>query len=788
MATISASLKRFDMMSSSFMKAANGATSFIAVSMGNMNMMQIKAEIIISGQQLNNQRSLPAPIIPEPAKSPDMPKWQGYDNIQIFNTSGAERMKQEMLSLNSMMRNIYRGKSALNSANMDFLPPNAQQDLNNAAQRIETLRKSIKQMEAQQRLAAPSMNIADTAKLNSGIEKLRGHMNKALQSQRALNNAMKQGDLSKVNNAYVEMMQNIDGCEKQIRDSAVQQDSANNSIESTPKSSNGLLGRVKGFVGAHLNFQSIQSGIEATIGGSMKLQQHLLNLQGLMGNKEVAGAFFDSITKRANSSAFNLEDYEGSAAKFMKYTKNTNNLDKLLNLNERLTFADPTQGFDGAGAAIKEAMGGNFSSLEENFNFGKADVEILKASKSMDEFIGKFDTLLNKKGLTNDLLAEHNKSGTAQFDNLKSNFETALANSGNNALNILTPVLGNLNQAFASGAFQPIFDGLSQGIAGAVKFVLWLGQAIQDNWGIIAPILIFITGVLLGIMIQQLWACIPPLIAQAIAWLGTYWPILLIVGAIMLFVTVLMHLGITSEQILGFVGGLFGVLFAAIYNSVAYVWNVFASLAEFLANLFIDPTYAINKLFYDLATNILKFIGKAAKGLQDLAEKIGFKFDLTSSIDYLISNMKEPTSDKNVVKIPRMEQLDYKDTAMLGAQKAIGLGNMLNGLDTKPKKPEMPDLDAWNKSQGPGKLSMGVDDANKSLKNIDDKIDVSNEHLEVLRDLAEQESIQNFVTLTPTVQVTTGDIREEADINKIISKIESYMENELVSSAEGVYA
>lgn len=57
-----------------------------------------------------------------------------------------------------------------------------------------------------------------------------------------------------------------------------------------------------------------------------------------------------------------------------------------------------------------------------------------------------------------------------------------------------------------------------------------------------------------------------------------------------------------------------------------------------------------------------------------------------------------------------------------------------------------------------------------------------------MRDLAEQGSIQNFVTLTPTVQVTTGYIGEEADINKIISKIENYMENELANSAEGVYA
>ncbi|CAI3206344.1 hypothetical protein CNEO2_2050002 [Clostridium neonatale] len=58
----------------------------------------------------------------------------------------------------------------------------------------------------------------------------------------------------------------------------------------------------------------------------------------------------------------------------------------------------------------------------------------------------------------------------------------------------------------------------------------------------------------------------------------------------------------------------------------------------------------------------------------------------------------------------------------------------------------------------------------------------------MLTDLASEKSISNFVTLTPTVQVTTGDIRQEADINKIISDIETYMEDELQNSAEGLYA
>ena len=113
--------------------------------------------------------------------------------------------------------------------------------------------------------------------------------------------------------------------------------------------------------------------------------------------------------------------------------------------------------------------------------------------------------------------------------------------------------------------------------------------------------------------------------------------------------------------------------------------------------------------------------------------------------------------------------------------KGSGSKNILDELTSKL------DLNKWNKAQKPEELMLDSGSKNH-LKNIDDKIDISNEQLELMRDLAEQESIQNFVTLTPTVQVTTGDIKEEADINKIITKIENYMQNELIMSAEGVYA
>ena len=54
-----------------------------------------------------------------------------------------------------------------------------------------------------------------------------------------------------------------------------------------------------------------------------------------------------------------------------------------------------------------------------------------------------------------------------------------------------------------------------------------------------------------------------------------------------------------------------------------------------------------------------------------------------------------------------------------------------------------------------------------------------------MRDLAEVNAISNMITLTPTVQMTTGDINSGADLDTIMSRINRTLEEQFVSSAEG---
>lgn len=626
------------------------------------------------------------------------------------------------------------------------------------------------------------------------------------------------------------------------------QNKVNNSFNNGCRATDGLHGKIKGLLITYLGFQAVKQGIDSTIGGAMRAQQQLFTIQGIMGNKDVGTAYFENLRKQANNSTFAFEDFANNARKFMQFTKNTDSLDKLRGLSERLTLIDPIQGLDGAGFAMKEAMSGDFQSLRERFGFGKADAEILKASKNMDEFISKFDKLLNKKGFTESMLQQYNQAAAAQFNNLKSNLKTGLANAGNGALEALMPIISKLNQSFNSGEFQSFFDGVTKGLNTVAKITVFVinifscvGAVVKNNWSWIAPIIDGIVSALIAYKtialivsaVEGISAVVKGIHAahtmlQTKATLGAtaaqhglnfallacplVWIILIIVAVIVAIVAWSVHTNGLKATWLIFTDTLLTAWDSIKINCVLLA-NIIMNCWDWIEIASMKLNIGVQNAFGNMKVGALMMIEDMVNGAIDMINKLiefankipGVSIDMISNVTFAAkANVENEASKKsrgdmlanyiaekdaakhereNKAKIMEAKALvDHKERlANIEAAKAESKnkGNikdeLLKGLD----------LDKWNKDNGPGDLAM---DNNKHLKNIDDKIDVGNEHLEALKDLAEIESIQNFVTLTPTVQVTTGDIREEADISMIISQIEDYMQNELTNSVEGVYA
>lgn len=73
-----------------------------------------------------------------------------------------------------------------------------------------------------------------------------------------------------------------------------------------------------------------------------------------------------------------------------------------------------------------------------------------------------------------------------------------------------------------------------------------------------------------------------------------------------------------------------------------------------------------------------------------------------------------------------------------------------------------------------------------NVKNIEGEVDVASEDLKLLRELAEQQYVQNYISNAPVMYITTGDINENADADYLIEGMATRLREEIDSSMEGV--
>ncbi|CAG7616991.1 hypothetical protein PAESOLCIP111_01968 [Paenibacillus solanacearum] len=607
------------------------------------------------------------------------------------------------------------------------------------------------------------------------------------------------------------------------------QDAGEKAASDNPKKGKGfnLLGSVKGLAGKAFDKLAMPS---------MKAAMEEESLRDLLiartGDEQLGSAMFDKFKKDGLKSGVSVADNIKGVLSFMPVAEDTKQLSDMTHMAQRLAALDPEgKGMGGAVSSVKDMMKGDFKSLKEKFNVSETSIQsaglesLAKKgdNKGLIESIGK---LLEQNNLGEQAFDRVLNSPLKQVEKLKNNLTGSLAEAGRGAIAAILPLFQKLNQAFDEGKFKPFFDALQTGLRAAAVLIvplaegaLWFVGMIQNNWPLISQIFAGIASMIGVMLIPQLWAMIPPLLAmippiltQAGLWLTATWPILLVAALIGFLVYVLLQCGVTFAEIIGFITGSFMTLVGIVWNTLALIVNYFLSLVEFIANMFFDPVYAINKLFYDLVvtfggymysmlrsaedfaggfmTSILDGINEALKGFNWLSDAIKKMtgVDLgqaglfnSSNIHALSDELKntmdllqKPTTNKFVVSIPRMGYKDLKNEFDYGYK--IG-HEFTNSLSIKSPSDEEPEYS--------NKLS-NINRVNE-IGSIKDTVDVSSEDLKVMRDLAEMENIQNFVTLTPTVQVTTGDIRHEMDVNDMIFRIEQVMQQEISNSAQGVY-
>lgn len=618
----------------------------------------------------------------------------------------------------------------------------------------------------------------------SKIEKKAQKMNDALQRTQRIADSASPGQNFEDASSW------IDKARRRISDFVDAQRGAADGAEEV-KSAWEQIKTVVGAAAIAAAVKQVTSAVQACMDAFNTQTQYEVQLAVVMGNNGSTIGQIDEIIGKASelqkATTFGDEALIGGAAELATYVQDTEAIETLMG-----TLTNYAAGMGGPEATpeqmveyatqLGKALNGTYDGLlKKGFELTDAQKAIIDNGTDMEKALVLDEVIAESWANLAESYANTPEGKILQFKNAWGDVTETIGGR------LMTSVLGlfdALNSFMSSDAASWIIDGVCSAlniIIGVITVLIGAIQSVaewvQANWAVIQPILIAIASVYLVSMIAKLWAAVTPILAQAAAWAVANAPLVLMIGLIALLIAALMDAGVTVEDIVGFVGGLLGGLYAFGYNLIADTWNFIATFAEFFANVFVDPIGSVKRLFLGLADSVLGVIETIANAIDavfgsSLADTVGgWRAGLQGMI--------EDTYGEGTVKIERMEKID---TATTAASWSTGAKNIASSVSDLASSLYDTDLTSFMNVDSVG----GVESVD-SVGSVDEDINIAEEDLKFLKDVAEMRYVQNFVTLTPSVAVD-AKISEKVDIDEVVGEIERKLETEFEAAAEGVYA
>ena len=540
-------------------------------------------------------------------------------------------------------------------------------------------------------------------------------------------------------------------------------------IENTNKSAKGLLSTIKKIAaatGAMVLTKMFLSTADAQSQVNAKLD--LIN-DGLQSTEALQDMIFASAQRTRTSylDTANVVAKIGQNAKDA-FTNNAELIQFAENLNKQFVIAGASQQeIASASLQLTQALGAGVLRGEElNAVFESAPNIIRTIADYLGVSVGEIRELASDGAITAEIVKNAMLKAT---DDIEKNFRDM-------------PM--TLSQAFTMGkneiqkSLQDSFEGWSKYLqtdeaqlamtrlinlfslaaqigVGALSIIgkgaLW----VSNNLDFIIPVLAAI-GVAFAILraqaIKTALISIAGALKTAGAWMLAHWPILLLVAVLAGALIAAQQFGIGMQEVGGWVGQVFGMIYAVGYNVFATLWNVIASFAEFFANVFNDPVAAIAHLFADALDAILSMVETVAGAIDALTGSnlqgavSGFRDNLSSWVDN--------TFGENAIQIKRMANLDVGATAAEWGKYGADLGSKLDNMDISLDS-IADTFGGFDTSSIPEAGDLNVGDVGR-VKKIDGDVNLSDEDIKLYRDLAERRYMNNveLQTLAPQISVS----------------------------------
>lgn len=290
------------------------------------------------------------------------------------------------------------------------------------------------------------------------------------------------------------------------------------------------------------------------------------------------------------------------------------------------------------------------------------------------------------------------------------------------------------------------------------------------------------------------------------------WIIILIIALIALFyaaVAAVNKFAGTSVSATGIICGAFmvalafiGNIFVALWNLVVdvfvLIYNLVATVANFIGNVFTDPIGAVCRLFFDLADTVLGILQALASAIDaifgsNLAGSVqGWRDSLGGWVDDTFGKGDEIMAKMNAddMKLGRFEYGAAWDAGYSfgeGIDESIANFDPSSLFDTNvPGADDYANLSDYG--SGIGGIGSGVDDIAGNTGKIADGMEITEEDLKYLRDIAEQEAVNRFTTAEITIEQTNHNtVSGKMDLDGIVSGLTDAANEAVDRIAEGVH-
>ena len=537
-------------------------------------------------------------------------------------------------------------------------------------------------------------------------------------------------------------------------------DSQNRQVNASASSLTGTLGRLAG------TFLGMQS-VKWLTNTSDQLTQTNARLQLMTGSAEAAAEANDQIYAAAMRSRGAYADMADTVAKLGTLAPNA-----FTDTGEIVAFAEQLQKQMALSGTSTQGAQAAMLQLTQGLASGVLRGEELNSILEQTPMIAQ--TIAEYMGVTTGEMRELASEGAVTAEVVK-NAMLGAAEETNAAFEQMPMTWSQVWTQFqniALRALNPILTGIN-----------WLANNIE----IIGPIVLGVGAAFGVFMVAANWTNICTAATTALttaqtmlgAVMATTWglPLIIIIAVVAAFYAVIAVInkvtgaslsatGIITGTIavaLAFVGNLFVTASNTILDLIAVFFNAFAAVANFLANVFVDPLGAAARLFFDFADIVLSILQTVASAIDtifgsSLADTVqGWRDSLGGWVD--------DTFGKGIEVVPK---IDYQDSHLDRFEygKAWDAGYQWgDNLDLFGGLKDMFGAAGYD-SKAYDELLGDTNSIAGDVSSINKSVNMADEDLKNLVDMAERQYVNqiNLTAQTPVVTINganTGNTEDD---------------------------